>query len=334
MLELGLLRALHAVSAGGSINAAAEALHITSSAVSQRLAKLERDVGQVMLERHGRGVRLTDAARILVDHAGQILSLVDAAETALEGHRGAVVGKISIAAFPTAARGLLSRTMTTLRREFPQLHPVLHEQDPIVSVPLVVRGDVDLAVVQDWFNVPLELTGDLERVSLLDDGMDLALPMDHPLAGRVSVDIEEVARESWVSWPRGTVCGDWLRHTLRGYGVEPHIEHAVAEYPTQLAMVAAGFGIALIPRLGRDQVPPDVRLVGVTPTLIRHVYAVWRAETAHRPALRATVDALVATAARLRLTDPIVPAQPATAVSSANCSSDSDSEAAATFSSR
>jgi DNA-binding transcriptional LysR family regulator len=242
-----------------------------------------------------------------------------------------VVGKISIAAFPTAARGLLSRTMTNLRKEFPQLHPVLHEQDPIVSVPLVVRGDVDLAVVQDWFNVPLELTGDLERVSLLDDGMDLALPMDHPLAGRASVDIEEVARESWVSWPRGTVCGDWLRHTLRGYGVEPHIEHAVAEYPTQLAMVAAGFGIALIPRLGRDQVPPGVRLVDVTPTLIRHVYAVWRAETAHRPALRATVDALVATAARLRLTDPL---QPASAVSSANCSSDSDSDAAATFSSR
>jgi molybdenum-dependent DNA-binding transcriptional regulator ModE len=80
MLELGLLRALHAVSTNGSINAAAEALHITNSAVSQRLAKLERDVGQVMLERHGRGVRLTDAARLLVDHAEQILSLVDAAE--------------------------------------------------------------------------------------------------------------------------------------------------------------------------------------------------------------------------------------------------------------
>jgi DNA-binding transcriptional LysR family regulator len=331
MLELGLLRALHAVSTGGSINAAAAALHITNSAVSQRLAKLERDVGQVMLERHGRGVRLTDAARLLVDHAEQILSLVDAAETALEGHRGAVAGKMSIAAFPTAARGLLSRTMTRLRADFPQLHPVLHEQDPIESVPLVVRGDMDIAVVQDSFNAPLALTGDLERVGLMNDVMDLALPVTHPLADCATMDMEDVARETWVSWPRSTVCGDWLRLTLRGYGVEPHIEHAVAEYPTQLAMVSAGFGIALIPRLGRDHVPPGVRLVGITPTVTRHVYAVWRAETANRPALRATVNALVATAAQLRHAGS---AQPTAALSSATCSAESSIDAAATFSSR
>ena len=299
MLELGLLRALHAVSAGGSINAAAEALHLTNSAVSQRIAKLERDVGQVMLERHGRGVRLTDAARLLVDHAEQILSLVDAAEAALEGHRGAVVGKVSIAAFPTAARGLLAATMSVLREDFPQLHPVLLEEDPVVSVPLLLRGDVDVAVVQDWFDVPLDLTGDLERADLLDDTMDLALHETHPLAARDHVALADVAREPWVSWPRGTVCGDWLRHVLRAHGVEPRIEHSVAEYPTQLAMVAAGFGVALIPRLGRDPVPPPVRLIGVTPALTRRVYAVWRAENADRPAVRATVDALVATARHL-----------------------------------
>ncbi|OLF17241.1 LysR family transcriptional regulator [Actinophytocola xanthii] len=319
MLELGLLRALQAVSAGGSINAAAEALHITNSAVSQRIAKLERDVGQAMLERHGRSVRLTDAARLLVDHAEQILSLVDAAEAALEGHRGAVVGRVSIAAFPSVARGLVARTMRALRADFPQLHPVLHEHDPAVSVPLVVRGDVDIAVVQDWFDVPLELAGDLERVNLLYDPMDVALPATHPLADRERVDIAEVAREPWVSWPRGTVCGDWLRHTLRGQGVEPRIEHAVGEYPTQLAMVAAGFGVALIPRLGRDRVPPEVRLVELTPALTRQVYAIWRVETAHRPALRATVRALVAAAARLRPPPERLPARPV--VSSASLSS-------------
>ncbi|HEY0167651.1 MAG TPA: LysR substrate-binding domain-containing protein [Jatrophihabitans sp.] len=299
MLEIGLLRALHAVATGGSINAAADALHVTNSAVSQRLAKLERDVGQVMLERHGRGVRLTDAAKLLVDHAEQILSRVDAAETALEGHRGAVVGRLSIAAFPTAARGLLPHTMRMLRADYPQLHPVLHEQDPMVSVPLVVRGDVDVAIVQDWYNAPLEFTGDLERAYLLDDGMDLALPLTHPLSDHACVAIEDVARDPWVSWPRGTVCGDWLRHRLRGLGVEPRIEHAVAEYPTQLAMVAAGFGVALIPRLGRSTVPAGVRMVAVTPALTRQVYAVWRAETTHRPALRATIDALIATTTQL-----------------------------------
>ena len=295
-LELGLLRALHAVARGGSVNAAAEALHLTNSAVSQRIAKLERDVGQDMLERHGRGVRLTDAARLLVDHAERILSLVDEAEAALEGHRGAVVGTVSVAAFPTAARGLVARAMSLLHGDFPHLRPVLHEHDPVLSVPLLVRGDVDIAVVQDWFDVPLDLTGDLQRADLLQDVMDLAVPATHALADRDHADLAEVAREPWVSWPRGTVCGDWLRHVLRGHGVEPRIEHAVDEYPTQLAMVAAGFGVALIPRLGRDRVPPGVRLVAVTPGLTRQVYAVWRAETTNRPAVRATVEALVATA--------------------------------------
>jgi DNA-binding transcriptional LysR family regulator len=153
--------------------------------------------------------------------------------------------------------------------------------------------------VQDWYNAPLEFTGDLNRTALLDDRMDLALPTTHPLSDRACVAIEDVAHEPWVSWPRGTVCGDWLRDRLRGLGVELHMEHAVAEYPTQLAMVAAGFGVALIPRLGRDPVPTGVRMVAVTPALTRQVYAVWRTETAHRPALRATLDALAATAARL-----------------------------------
>jgi DNA-binding transcriptional LysR family regulator len=296
MLELGPLRALQAVAKWGSIGAAAEALHLTNSAVSQRLAKLERDVGQVMLERHGRGIRLTDAAKLLVGHVERILSLVDVAETALEGHRGAVVGRLSIAGFPSAARGLLPQVLATLRTEHPQLQLQLHEQEPEVSVPSVVRGDVDIAVVQDWFTVPLELSDDLQRANLLDDVMDLALPASHPLAGRDIVDFGEFAADDWVTWPSDTVCGAWLRHTLKGYGVEPRIEHSVNEYPTQLALVAAGFGVAVIPRLGRDPLPSGVCIAQVRPRLGRHVYAVWRAESAQRPALLAAVDVLVATA--------------------------------------
>ncbi|HEU5110997.1 MAG TPA: LysR family transcriptional regulator, partial [Micromonosporaceae bacterium] len=176
MFELGPLRALHAVARTGSIHAAAQALHLTNSAVSQRLTKLERDVGQVLLERHGRGVRLTDAARLLVDHAEQILSLVDTAQAALEHHRGAVTGRMSIAAFATAGRGLLPRALADLREHHPQLQLEFHELEPDVSIPLVLRGDLDLAIAQDWFNVPLELSAEVRRAGLLDDVLDLALP--------------------------------------------------------------------------------------------------------------------------------------------------------------
>jgi len=292
MLELGPLRALHAVARTGSIHAAARALHLTNSAVSQRLARLERDVGEVLLEPHGRGVRLTDAAQLLAGHAERILALVDTAQTALEHHRGAVTGRMSIAAFASAGRGLVPMALADLRANHPQLRLEFHEQEPDVSIPLVVRGDIDIAIVQDWFNVPLELSDEVRRAGLLDDVLDLALPADHRLAGRAEVDIQEVAGEVWVSWPTGTICGDWLRHTLRGYGVEPRVAHGVAEYSTQLALVAAGFGIAVIPRLGREPLPPGVTLVRVRPVLRRHVYAVWRTQSAHRPALAVAVEAL------------------------------------------
>src|ERR1700730_14989747 len=106
MLDLERLRVLHAVARFGSVSAAAEALHVTTSAVSQQMAKLERETGQRLLERRGRGVRLTDAAELLVEHADRLLSLAERAQADLEAHRGAVAGRLTFAAFATAARGL------------------------------------------------------------------------------------------------------------------------------------------------------------------------------------------------------------------------------------
>ena len=118
MLNLDRLRALHAVSAHGSINAAAETLHVTTSAVSQQLAKLEAETGQVLLERHGRGVRLTPAATALVSRTQRVLSLLEEAEAELEANDSAVAGPITIAAFATAARGLAPRAIASLRVEY------------------------------------------------------------------------------------------------------------------------------------------------------------------------------------------------------------------------
>ena len=106
-LDLAQLRALQAVARTGSISSAANILHVTTSAVSQRLAKLEHDIGQPLLQRKGRSVRLTDAAELLVGYAERIFSVVDEAEAALESHQGSVAGRVFVAAFSTAARGLL-----------------------------------------------------------------------------------------------------------------------------------------------------------------------------------------------------------------------------------
>lgn len=291
MLNLERLRALHAVADRGSVNAAAEALHVTDSAISQQLAKLEREIGQPLLERNGRGVRLTDAATMLVSHTARVLSLLEQAEAELDAQRTAVVGRIAVAGFATAVRGLAPRALTILRTTHPELHVAVREQEPHDSIPALVRGDLDLIVAQDWSNAPFAPPEGLARASIMDDVADVALPMGHPLAARDAVALDELANEPWITWQTGTICHDWLMFTLRSRGHEPRVAHTAAEHATQLALVSAGHGAAIIPRLGRDPVPPDVRLVPVKPALQRHVYGLWRADASRRRAIRAAVDA-------------------------------------------
>ncbi|MGK5557150.1 LysR substrate-binding domain-containing protein [Actinomadura kijaniata] len=299
MLDLERLRALHSVATYGSVSAAADVLHVTTSAVSQQLAKLERETGQKLLERNGRGVRLTDAAQLLVEHADRILSLVEQAQADLEAHRGAVVGQLTLAAFPTAARGLLPAALTSLATDHPGLRVLTHELDPLQSMPLVARGDLDMAVVQDWDNELLPLAEGLQKGSILDDVADVALPPGHCLADRDRIELKELAGDPWISSAADTICCNWLRHTLRAIDAEPRIDHMAYEIPTQLALVSAGLGNAILPRLGRCDVPPDVAIVPLEPALTRRVYAIWRAEAARRPAIRAALAALRAASAAL-----------------------------------
>ncbi|GAA2115100.1 LysR family transcriptional regulator [Actinomadura alba] len=296
MLDLDRLRALHAIASYGSVSAAADVLHVTTSAVSQQVAKLERETGQKLLERNGRGVRLTDAAELLVGHAERILSLVEIAQADLEAHRGAVVGELDLGAFPTSARGLVPQAILRLRSEHPQLRVLLHEYDPLESLSMVARGDLDLAVLQDWNNQPLVIPEGMRKGTICDDIADVALPADHPLADRESIELKELAGDPWISSTEGTVCLGWLTHTLRAIDSEPRIEHKAYEYATQLALVGAGLGASMLPRMGRCDLPPGVRVVALRPLLTRRVYAIWREEAARRPGIRAVVEALRAVA--------------------------------------
>jgi DNA-binding transcriptional LysR family regulator len=297
MLSLERLRALHAIATYGSVRAAADALRVTTSAISQQMAKLEDELGQRMLDRNGRGVRLTDAAARLVKHADRIMSVVAEAEADLEAHRGAVVGQLALAAFPTALRGLAPSALAQLAVDHPQVEVALSELEPEEGVPLVTRGDLDLLIVQDWFNAPLKVSDGLVKSPLLDDVADVVLRADHPLAHRPVIELADIAHERWISWSRRSICHDWLVLTLRAQGVEPHIVHFAGEQQTQLALVAAGLGLSIVPRLGRGQLPDGVCCVPVRPALSRHIYAIWRADAARRPAIRAAVDALRTAAA-------------------------------------
>lgn len=292
MLNLERLRTLDALARHGSVSGAAEGLHVTTSAVSQQLAKLEREVGQQLLAKNGRGVRLTDAGRLLAEHAARILSQVELAQSDLEAHRGEVVGELRLAAFPTAARGLFPAALSRLRKAHPGLRVTSRETEPEAAVLAVMRGDFDLAVVLDWYNRPLPMPDGLVKAVILDDTADIAMPVDHRYAGRAEVDLEDFADDDWITWGENEFCHEWLIHTLRSKGIEPRVSHRAEEHPTQLALVSAGLGVCVAPRLGRGPLPEGVRAVPVSQSVRRQVYAVWRADADRRPSIRAAVEAL------------------------------------------
>ncbi|MFF2662182.1 LysR family transcriptional regulator [Kitasatospora sp. NPDC058032] len=295
MMDLARLRALHAVAVHGSVGGAAAALGFTPSAVSQQIAKLERETRTVLLERQGRGVVLTDAARELAATAQAVLGLVERAEVRLEEQRGQAVGRLLVAAFATAARGLLPGVLTDLRERCPDLDVRLLESDPYPAAELVARGEVDLALVQDWPTVPLPLQEGLSRMELGADPVDLLVPAGHPLAGLAVVPVERLPGQRWTSVPSGNICHDWLVRTLREAGEEPDVHYQVGEFETQIALIAAGLGVGLVPRLGRAALPPGVVARPVVPEPARRVFALWRSQASRRPAI---TEALAAMRAR------------------------------------
>ncbi|MEV6405538.1 MULTISPECIES: LysR family transcriptional regulator [Streptomyces] len=299
MLNLERLRTLDALARHGSVSGAAAGLHITTSAVSQQMAKLEREVGQQLLAKNGRGVRLTDAGRLLADHAARILSHVELAQSDLEAQRGQVVGELRLSAFPTAARGLFPVALAGLREEHPGLRVRSCELEPEHGIAGVIRGDLDLAVVLDWYNKPMPVPDGLVKAPILDDPADVAMPAGHPLAGRDEVDLGEFAGDEWITWGDGEFCHEWLMFTLRSRGVEPIVGHRAAETHTQLGLVAAGLGVCIAPLLGRHPVPEGIVIVPLRQRLRRHVYAVWRADADRRPSIRAAVKALKSAADRV-----------------------------------
>lgn len=293
MFDLRRARSLHAVSRHGTVGAAAAALHVTPSALSQQLAKLEREVGQPLLVRRGRGVVLTDAGVLLVEHTEALLARMAQAETELQAQRGQVTGRMAIAAFATATRAILPAALRELREQYPQLRLESFEHDPAAALSLLSRGNVDVAVIDEWFRPRPDLPEGVQAEHLLDDVADLALPADHRLAGADPViDLGACAGERWITWGEGVFGHDWLHRELRKHRADPVFAHTAGEHQTLLALVAAGLGVALVPRLGRGPVPEGVVVKPVRPTATRRVFALWRTDTAARPAIGAATTAL------------------------------------------
>jgi len=169
MLDVRRLRVLHAVSAYGSVTAAAAALGYSAPAVSQQLAALEREVGMRLTERAGRGVSLTPAALILVAHTDALLARLEAAEADLAALRDQIAGRVALAAFPSAAASLVPAAWAALAGSAPQVRLDLTEMEPEESLPAVLRGETDVAIAHEYDLLPRPLDPLFERRELLRD---------------------------------------------------------------------------------------------------------------------------------------------------------------------
>ncbi|MFI5606987.1 LysR substrate-binding domain-containing protein [Amycolatopsis sp. NPDC051903] len=298
MFSLDRMRALHAVAQHGSVAAAAAALHVTPSGVSQQLAKLEREAGQALLEPRGRSVRLTRAGRVLAAHAERVLAQLAQARSDLELLNEEVLGPLRIGAIPTTVHALLPPALATLASQHPRLEVTLREGEAEQTIPQIVTGELDIAVAESWADRPTVLPPTVSAITLFSDVADLVLPAGHRLAHRRTVDLAEVDDVPWIAWTAGSGCYEWLVHVLRAQQLEPKISCTVGGYPTQLALVAGNAGAALVPRLARGAPPAGVRILTTRPALSRTIIAICRAGEEQQRGVQAALDALRAASAR------------------------------------
>jgi len=273
------------------MTAAARALGYTPSAISQQISKLERDVRHVLVEQNGRVATLSPAGRVVAEAARRILAEIEQMQVQLENERKTVAGTLTLAAFATATRGVVPAALGRLRSDWPRLKCHLAEADSHHAMALVEDGSADIAIVHDWLEMPLVLSAGLNARHLGNDISDVLVHVTHRLAGRRSVAMSELCDEVWLYEP-GSVAHDLLVKSFTDVSNARLFGHGVAEYASQIAMVGAGLGVALVPRMGRGVVPGTVRVLPVVPAPTRQVYAVWRSMTGTRPAVQAAVLAL------------------------------------------
>lgn len=265
MIDAHRLRVLREVAAHGSFNRAAASMLLTPSAVSQQIAALERQLGTCVVTRSTRGVALTEAGRLLVETAETIAAeLVHARERIDELTSGR--RRLTIATFTSGGRVLLPGALRRFVAAHPRVEVNVVEREPEDSLPLVRQGAADLAIAYH-FDGPLPvLPGDrtgLRWTALAEDPLSVAMPAVHPLAGRASVDLSDLAAQPWVIGCSKTEA--FLRDYAAAAGFELRVSGSTSDYHLAQALTASGLGVSLVPRICLAPATPGLAVVPLNP---------------------------------------------------------------------
>lgn len=300
MLDLKRLRVLAEVARQGSFSAAADALYLSQSAVSQQVATLEKEVGMALLERTSEGPKLTDAGEALVGHAEAAIARLEQAEQEVAAIAGLEGGELRLASFPSASVTLLTKALAQFSATHPNVSLSVTEAEPEESLPRLRTAEIDLAVVFDYpFLCRRDDDRDIERVPLLTESMHIALPRDHGLAKAERVRMADLADEPWLAGVRPSSCGDAIAKACLEAGFEPRIAFESDEYEVLQGYVAAGLGFTLLPDLALPTLRGDLVVRPTEPDAPkRRVFAATRAKGARSQATEAMVTTLREVGAR------------------------------------
>jgi DNA-binding transcriptional LysR family regulator len=299
MLHLGRLRVLTEVVSKGSFSAAAESLSYTQSAVSQAIARLESETGATLVVRDRRRVRPTPAGATLVAHANEIFGRVEAAEADLAAVLGIRSGRLRVASFPSAGATLMPLAVAAFRASYPGISLTLAEGEPEEIAPRLKAGDFDLALLFEFSGVRERPSAGLRSATLLDDPMHVALPAEHPLARKRSLRLTDLRDEDWVQTSASSPCARHVVRSCLAAGFEPHVTFESDDYETVQGLVAAGVGVALIPRLALTRVHQGIVVRALAPhSPTRQVIAATMAGRGGAPAAQAMIGILKEVARR------------------------------------
>lgn len=253
--DIKKLQILRTLSERGTVTATAGALQMTPSAVSQQLSNLAKQLGVPLLEAHGRRVRLTDAAHLVLRHAEAVFAQLERADAELAAYVHGEAGEVRVGAFSTAVPALVVPAVRALREAAPGISVRVRETEAAEAYELLAAGEVDIALSLAA-QAPAAADADTRftRESLLADPLDVALPETHALASAPDLRLADLAAEPWIFGGSGP-WSDITRAACENAGFTPEQAHSASGWTAILAMVEAGMGVALVPRMAA--VPRD-----------------------------------------------------------------------------
>lgn len=288
------LHVLRVLASQGTVTAAAAVLGYTPSAVSHQLRGLSHDLGVTLLEQDGRGVRLTSAARVLLGRTDELYAQWEEIRGELLAVEDERAGTLRLCGFSTAAAALLPDLAVYISERYPRCAVHIIEADPEACFDLLVADKADVGVVVATPSLPPRSDPRFDQQPLLDDPLDLLVSADNPLAAQDSILLSDAANEPWILDRPSRAHRQLVLTACAAAGFSPTEAHQSAEWDTGAAIVAAGLGVALVPRLAR--IPEDYRIARVPlrgdPSPARHVLTVVRRGSHKQPLIADALKAL------------------------------------------